>query len=517
MAYSRTPEFNTHQLKRINITGNQYPHGTLDYRVGMRYVNCIPRVVERFGTDPEKILIKRPTIIYNNVAYAPTNPSRYRGVGYAHGYTIFAVDDKVYLAGNTTAILTLYNSTSAQMPVYIEEATLAGVRYIIVLEEVPAFANSRLHIYNLDTASNSTIDIGFASYGRVVFLNGYLFVAKRGTQRIYNSEVGDFSTWTLANNYLDAEMHGDNIISLGVHRNHLVAFGERSIEFFYDGAIEIGSPLVRQEAYSVKVGALQNQTANSERMDSFVNIANTLYFIGKQENGGVGLYKIDNFKIERLSDDYIDHVLSSTNILSIASLGAFRFDFWGEPGVVLSFTFYSATPSVNTKVYFAYLPKEKIWSEIKISSGEDGQTFGPSIYGGVSGNELVGYSNLSGTPNIGIWSVSTNPNRALEASWTPDFFDGENDSMKHIKYVDILGAVGDINGNNTVTLSYSKDYVPYTFTSAITATRAGTDQFNVWRFRNIGRARRVSFKVTFSGAYPITIRGLDVAYNNGVY
>jgi hypothetical protein len=516
MAYSKTPQFNSHQLVRLPVAGTQYPHGALEPTVGLNYKNCFPRTIEHYGTDPERVIVKRPTIIYNNVAYAPTNPSYYRGTGFAHGYTIFAVDNKVYLAGNTVAIITLYSSTSGQMPVYIEEATLAGVRYIIVLEEVSTVTNSRLHIFNLDAGSNTTIDIGFSSYGRVVFLNGYLFVAKRGTQRIYNSEVGSFSTWTLANNFLDAEMYGDNIINLGVHRNHLVAFGERSIEFFYDGAVEVGSPLVRQETYGTKVGALQNQTGNTYRRDSFINIANNLYFIGKLEDGGIGLYQIENFKVERLHNDYIDNLLSSDNSQSTAYLGLFRFDHWGEPSVVFCINYYDTSPAANVFYYFAYHIREKVWSQINFEAGEDGTLYNPLIYGGVSGNSLVGYSNLSGTPNIGVWTVSNNTQRQLTATWTTDFFDGGVDSMKHFKYVDVLGSIGDLSGNNTITLSYCKDYIPYTFTSATTISRVA-DQFYTTRFRNLGRARRISLRVSIAGTAPIAIKGLDIAYNLGVY
>jgi hypothetical protein len=475
----------------------------------MRYDNCAPRTIEQFGTDPEHIIVKRPGLTLATPTYPTTNPTYYRGIGQAHGLTYFACDNKVW--GETGGyILTLHATDIYASPVWFAEVTLAGVKYLAVLEE-EVLQNSHLHIHNVAAQTTTTIDIGFVSTGPLVFLNGYLFTAKKDSQTIYNSEVGSLTTWTIANNFIDAEMHGDDIKALAIHRNHLVALGSSSIEFFYDGAVEVGSPLVRQESYSTQVGMLAAGTLQREHR--FCYIGNDFYFYGAVGKTR-GLYKLSNFKVERITDDYIDMLINSSNHYGnfiSGSLYLFVINYQGELCPVISMEYYNTNFAV-VRYTFVYHPKEKVFSQLSISTIEDNQVNVGAMKAGVSGDFLLNF--LGGV--IRGWHVSLDNKKPVTASWTTDFFDGGVDSMKHFKYVDVLGSIGDIEATNTITLSYCKDYTPVTFTNATTISRAA-DQFYTTRFRNLGRARRISLRVTATGSAPMAIKGLDIAYNLGVY
>jgi hypothetical protein len=516
MAYSKTPQFNSHQLVRLPVSGTQYPHGTLEPTVGMRYVNCVPRNIERLGTDPEHVLIKRPGLVKSTVESTVTDPYYYRGCGSAHGLDVFAKGNSVFYYANSVALFTLVDSASAH-PVYFEEATLAGVRYIIALEERGISVNSRLHVYNYDTITNTTIDLGFKSTGAPVFINGYIFIAQRGTHRIYNSEVGALTTWTLANNFIDAEMHGDAVVTLAKHRNHLVALGRNSIEFFYDGAVEVGSPLVRQETYSTEVGMWVWPSGNVPLGympgGLWATIGDSYYFLGRVgKSTSTSIYRIKDFKIEKLSTPYLDNLLNSDLLPATVHFSVFRLDYWGEPCAVFSLIYTDTSPALTQRFYFAYHSRENLWTQLNFPTTEGSATNLSILFGGVSGNVVYGHDSSITT----VFTVSTDPTKSVDASWTTDFFDGGVDSMKHFKYVDVLGSIGDLSGNNTITLSYCKDYIPYTFTSATTISRVA-DQFYTTRFRNLGRARRISLRVSIAGTAPIAIKGLDIAYNLGVY
>lgn len=517
MAYSRTPEFNTHQLKHIPVSGSSYPNGSLDPAIGMRYLNCAPRTFPRLGMEPERLLIKRPTYTKQNSTFSVVEPYRFRGIGHAHGKTYFAADGKVF-SEDGAFVVTLNTADQYFMPVFFEEANVAGVPYLVVLEERAA-ATSYLHIRNLNTSTNTSIDLGFISTGRPVFINGYLFIAENGTQRIYNSEVGSLTTWTLANNFIDAEMFGDTIITLHKHRNHLLAFGSRSIEFFYDGAIEIGSPLVRQESYATSVGIVSDHVLGDGRLASDVIIGNDIYFLGtisgtNSYEGGLGLYRVSNFKVERVASPDFEFLYNSARTYSPTnpSVYLFHLDYFGEPVIVASLQYYSESITLSRK-YFGYHTKENVWTELSFPANEVSGVSVSYLLGGSSGSFLVSYDGDGEIVGLNISKETSSP---VTAEWTTDFFDGGNNSMKHFKYVDVLGSIGTVGASNTVTLSYSKEYMPVTFTSAVTATRVD-DQFHINRFRNLGRARRITFKATFTGTAPIAVSGLDVAYNNGVY
>jgi len=88
-----------------------------------------------------------------------------------------------------------------------------------------------------------------------VFMDGYLFVAKSGTQDIYNSNLDDPALWT-AGDYISAEMYPDKIVALSKNNNYIYALGSNSIEYFYDAAVATGSPLGRHDSAVQQFGAV---------------------------------------------------------------------------------------------------------------------------------------------------------------------------------------------------------------------------------------------------------------------
>ena len=493
MAYSKTPQFNSHQLTRVPISSSFIPTGTTGTTVGVQYINCTPRTISQYGTDPERILIKRPSITAP-LSYGTTADGVLRGVatwsdGGTHNYSIVK-GATIFIDGGTRALTYSVGSVGAA------HGNIAGVDWLCLVETDNSL-NSRLPFYNFGTNTFTTVVPSVSVKGDPVFLNGYFFVAGMAGQRIYNSEVGDPLTWTMANNFIDAEMYGDDIVTLAKHRNHLVAFGRRSIEFFYDGAVEVGSPLVRQESFATSVGMATY--LGSTYGHKTVSIGNNLYFLGNVNNT-IGFYKIDNFKTEKVSSPYINKILNNIDYCDITGSSLLFINWQGVECPVIKLK----KTGVSEYIYYCYDPSEKEFSVLEPPSTITNLAFSPeggAIFAQSTDNDYDRY-----------WVRSTDDQEAenISATVTFDYFDGGVDSMKHIKYVDILGSIGTTSSSNTVALYYSKEFEPYTFSQSTQASGS-------LRFRNITRARRVSFRIVFTGAFPINFRGLDIAYNLGVY
>lgn len=135
-----------------------------------------------------------------------------------------------------------------------------------------------------------------------VFLDSYIFVAALGSRKIYNSGVGDPTTWQ-ASTYIETEEFGGNIVGLARHHKLVVALCEDHIEFFRDAGIPSpNSPLQRVPEYTVNIGCINRATITQD--------GDTVYFAGRDDGGNFGVFQIKDYKVTRISNPSIDYVLS---------------------------------------------------------------------------------------------------------------------------------------------------------------------------------------------------------------
>ena len=131
-------------------------------------------------------------------------------------------------------------------------------------------------------------------------LNGYIFVIVDGD--IYNSDLDLPDSWNTSD-FISTEIFPDVVISLAKFKNYLVAFGQNTIEFFYDAANVSGSPLQRQEGVVHNVGCVgQALVAESE---------DNIYWLSQSSSFNYSIWKLDNFKIEKVSTPEMDVCLSN--------------------------------------------------------------------------------------------------------------------------------------------------------------------------------------------------------------
>lgn len=500
------PEQSTHQFARLPVAGSMTLPSYLQTGTGMKYYNCMPRTIKQNGRDPVRILEKRGDYTQLTTGVIPSGDFALRGaftsVFISSTYIVLALSSNVYI--NATSSMTLVHSTGY---VGFTDARIGDVNYIVALENHDTAA--RLHVFNIQTLTDTVINLAVGASGDPVFLNGRIYVAGWRNQRIYNSAVGNLTSWTPANDYIDAEQVGDIVITLGLHRNHLVAFGTHSVEFFQDVGYEIGSPLLRQETYASLIG-MQIKTSGVS-MSMLATIGNDTYFNG--DIGGTNcILRLRDFKITKVSDPYLDRILNN-GLIYPGACRIFPVMNFGRPFVLFA-AYFSDT---NSYIMFAYSVEEETWAEWEPPN--IGVTFSPHF--GILRKTLSDgshHSILVGTINgfarvFGLLSTNQSTSSPSGNDITSymifDTFDGGTEFQKHIKAVDVVGDLGD----NAVTLSFTKDASKNSTSYTLANDGAGAPM----RFRNLCRAKRVNFKITFTGKTQIEFRGLDVYYNLGTH
>jgi hypothetical protein len=174
----------------------------------------------------------------------------------------------------------------------------------------------------------------------VVFLDNYVFIGT-ATNRIYNSALGDPTTWG-ALDYLTFEQTTDTLVGIAKHLNYLVAFGKVSTQFFYDVGNASGSPLGVAASYTSEIGC-----ANG---DSIVATSNTVLWVGTSKTFGRSVYIMDGVSAVRISNANIDRHLEADGLSNVT---AYCYTINGHTLYILTLH--------NTNQTLVYDLTEKMW------------------------------------------------------------------------------------------------------------------------------------------------------------
>jgi len=93
--------------------------------------------------------------------------------------------------------------------------------------------------------------------GTFASIDGYLVCATY-SGRIYNSDLNSVTAWS-ANSYVSAQERPDPLLGVIRLRDHIVALGTSSIEFFGNDGNTTGSPFGRRKHLSMEVGCAENR------------------------------------------------------------------------------------------------------------------------------------------------------------------------------------------------------------------------------------------------------------------
>jgi len=135
--------------------------------------------------------------------------------------------------------------------------------------------------------------------GAMVQLDGYTCIlSKQGG--LYNSDINSITSWN-ALSVIQINAYPDQGVGLVRYKNHIVAFGEDSIEFFNDvGNPAPKSPLQRTDQAFIKFGALSAK--------GILALDDSLYWWSKSTNGKFGLYRLDGYTPTKISTNREDQM-----------------------------------------------------------------------------------------------------------------------------------------------------------------------------------------------------------------
>lgn len=214
-------------------------------------------------------------------------------------------------------------------------------------------ANGPSYIYNLSlNVLQQIIDPDFTGATTVGYLDGYFVYNEPNSQRIYVSALLD-GTSIDPTDFASAEGFPDNVVAVAVDHREMWAFGENSVEVWYNAGTP-DFPLARISGAFNEIGCLAPY--------SVAKLDNSLFWLGSDARGNGIVYRAEGYRGRRVSTHAVEWQIQQYANLGDARAYTYQQD--GHAFYVLSF------PSANkTWVYDA---STQAWHE---RAGWDGSQF----------------------------------------------------------------------------------------------------------------------------------------------
>lgn len=237
-----------------------------------------------------------------------------RGIMEVNGKILRTTEALYYYGAASSASITGGSGFHTPYMSYMGHFNQAGTDYIIIQNAGSHTGNApKGNIYyavDEDTAPVLITDVdapganGNPMIRGAPSLDGYLFVCDIFGQ-IFNSDLDDCTSWS-ALNFITAERNADPGVYLGRHKDHLVFIGSHSMEFFYNNAAGLASPMSRRNDIFYNIGC---QHANT-----VVDTGDKIYFLGRDAAGTAGIFMLDQFNVNKISSPLMDTICSRVSV-----------------------------------------------------------------------------------------------------------------------------------------------------------------------------------------------------------
>lgn len=511
---------NTHNVIRVPVSetpflvsGFSSTTTSFPEPVTARYSNCFPISESQWATEPKRRVHKREGWVATAMSGGDPLGAGTLGACTVQAYTL----PLIYTAKGNSIYRTNYSiSVVTEVATVTNAYTGWGTNAIndSNVRRIAWLAGDDLVTFDESGASVTTTDLSAINLDGsrgLVFINGYLFAVNNTGIRIYNSNPGGVLTTWNATNFLDAEQYADETLWIDKHHNYLVAFGQASVEFFFDAGIEVGSPLKRQESYSTRIG-LFNNTSGAHTGDFVCNVEDDLYFLGLSEQQQVGLFRVKNFKIEALDNQYLQGLLNDPKVGPIKIVTC---SFNNNPQVVV---FMQNSPA------WVYFVKENTWWRLSGSDYPSSQIFMGKPFNSLNNNFSSVNPDLPRNFIPIVPSTSTTTQHLAHADlsfatsvtsqYRTDVIDMGINRWKHLARID---AIGDFSTNTlTLTCNPTPNYGQASFTATPIQAANTIGYGNNISWYNLGAFRRFNFQIEMTGTNLGIFEAFDVEYNIGV-
>lgn len=367
---------------------------------------------------------------------------------------------------------------------------------------------------------------------------------------IYNSDLNSITAWNTLGN-LQAYNYPDRGIGLIRYKNHIVAMGEASMEFYSDiGQPSPKSPLGRTDQAFIKFGCVDPKC--------MINIDDNLYWIAASGNVTDGVWKLEGYTPVKISnakrdmqianaynqDDnsynmYLRSIVTNgvTNLLITGMIGYANVPYKSLNTTGMTDAFSTST---SDAVYttLCYCIDSGAWWGWKDANTSDYNVFLPTGYypvtGGLVQNKFLqfiikgkgttgdtpAYYSLESSNNDNLFQDQTSAGGATAATAVCaiiQFIPLEFQSSKR-KFMSKLNVVMDIVNTSETTASifvvYSKD--DNTSTGGITRQITVPNTANRYYINRLGHARRAQFALVSKSYQPWKVRGLEIDVAQGL-
>jgi hypothetical protein len=304
MAYTKSPSQDTYSTVNFPFVREMSNRGT-DTSKDEDYINIYFDIVVNKLTGEQSIYVAKRS--GSTEFIAAVGSGEIRGLYYwedqARLYVCILGTMYIYNA-NTGSLIT---STTAFVST---TGTVGFSEFLYDTGTVKLVVSDGAAIITIDSShvvvTSSDPDIP-AHDPNIYYIDGYLLVLKTGTADFYNSDLNDPLAWT-AGNFLTAEILPDQAVRLGRINNYLLMFGRKSIEYFYDAAIESGSPFQRNDTYVKYIGYLGGYSA----------LSNRIYFVGSNTDSQPDVFMLENSSVKPVGSGSIrQHLASLTDFTEL--------------------------------------------------------------------------------------------------------------------------------------------------------------------------------------------------------
>ena len=357
-------------------------------------------------------------------------------------------------------------------------------------------------------------------------LDGTLYVMDTlGT--IANSDIEDPTTWDVLG-FIEAEVEKDGGVMLAKHNNHLVAFGNRTIEYFYDAANPApASPLSVRQDVSHEIGMAA--------FDSVWSSNNELFFVAQARTGSLGVYRMRSFTVEEISPPVLDTLLTSA--VNTDGLEFFGSGFTAGNDSYYVLTIYQLNTDAESLESFVFNSRTSTWTRFELMhSGIDdcpimdftvanATQLGKGIL--INGDIVTIADDLAPQDSVlaqgGVFEddppvfelgVFTNASPGYGTDISMEIITGQSDHQTiNRKFMSSLRLVGPkTSASQTMTVEWSNESnSAYNTFSTIDTSIPGR------RIPRLGSYRQRNFKLTYAGSERIELDALEAEVNAGKY
>ena len=265
---------------------------------------------------------------------------------------------------------TIFSSSagaSSYFPRFIDTTKISGVdNPVFQAQRIDLAAPQQRTFYAASIANWTEISDGdftaLFQRGKMEHIDGFAFQMDKDN-KIFNSDTNSLANWT-ASSFITKGIQQDYAQGLARFKNQLLAFGDETVEIFYNAGNTSGSPLGRVTQLTDHVGLVPTTFADGVGGGThyYCATSNGMYFVGRRAGSvsSVGLFHYNGQSFEKVSTPYIDKILGEETE-SIA--GAYSYysineiGFSGQQGIAICLS----APSATTQRSLVFFPDWKEW------------------------------------------------------------------------------------------------------------------------------------------------------------